>query len=428
MKKKFFHSILIAVLAGNVLVGSRIFSASALESEGDDLYENLEIFAEALHMVNTQYYGGAELTFQDLIRSALKGMLGDLDPHSEFMDPVKYQKLQEETEGEFGGLGIRITLEESYVTVVAVLEGSPALKAGVEAGDRIYRIEGKDAKNITSAEAANQLKGKPGTPVKVTFYRPSIDQTYDVELKRDVIKMDTVGDIRGGNEYPLLDGDIGYVRLEQFGEQTSSDLKKALERMEKKGMKSLVLDLRDNPGGLMDQAARVCEMFTKEGQLIVSTEARDHVVGSEYRSGGGKKYKIPLLVLVNGGSASASEIVAGCLQDLGAAYILGEQTFGKGSVQRIMPLADGSALRLTTAKYFTPSRRIIHANGITPDTIVPLSSQESAAVKALPSPSESSGNSVEANEILPNLDRQLQRAVDMLKGISIVQGRGKPAS
>ena len=428
MKKKFFHSILIAVLAGNVLVGSRIFSASALESEGDDLYENLEIFAEALHMVNTQYYGGAELTFQDLIRSALKGMLGDLDPHSEFMDPVKYQKLQEETEGEFGGLGIRITLEESYVTVVAVLESSPALKAGVEAGDRIYKIEGKDAKDITSAEAANQLKGKPGTPVKVTFYRPSIDQTYDVELKRDVIKMDTVGDIRGGNEYPLLNGDIGYVRLEQFGEQTSSDLKKALERMEKKGMKSLVLDLRDNPGGLMDQAARVCEMFTSEGQLIVSTEARDNAVGSEYRSGGGKKFKIPLLVLVNGGSASASEIVAGCLQDLGAAYILGEQTFGKGSVQRIMPLADGSALRLTTAKYFTPSRRIIHANGITPDTIVPLSSQESAAVKALPSPSESSGNSSEANEILPNLDRQLQRAVDMLKGISIVQGRGKPAS
>ncbi len=423
MKKKFLHGALILVLGLNAIIGARIFSETAQASEGDDVYENLEIFSEALFMVRTQYYGGDEMNYQDLIRNALKGMLGALDPHSEFMEPTKYKKLQEDTEGEFGGLGIRITVRDDYVTVVALVKDSPAEAAGVLPDDQIYKIEGKSAKNITSAEAANQLKGKPGTTVKVTFFRPKTQETFDVDLTRDVIKMDTVQDIQGGNEFPLLDGTVGYARLEQFGEQTSDDLADALKKMDEQGMTSLILDLRDNPGGLMDQAARVCEMFTEKGQLIVTTEGRDQTVGSEYRSGGGKKYKIPILILVNGGSASASEIVAGCLQDLGIAYILGEQTFGKGSVQRILPLQDGSALRLTTAKYFTPSRRLIHGNGITPDTIVTLSAEESAQVSMDLIRAVENGSDTGEKPFFSDKDRQLKRALDLLKGVTLVSGK-----
>lgn len=423
MNKRFLHGILILVLGINAFVGARIFSETAEAAQGDDVYENLEIFSEALFMVRTQYYGGDEMTYQDLIRNALKGMLGSLDPHSEFMDPSKYRQLQEDTEGEFGGLGIRITVRDNYVTVVALVKDSPAQAAGVQPGDQIYKIEGISAKNITSAEAADQLKGKPGTKVNVTFFRPSTQETFEVDLVRDVIKMDTVQDIKGNDLFPLLDDSIGYVRLEQFGEQTSDDLASALIKMEKQGMKSLIIDLRDNPGGLMDQAARVCEMFTDKGQLIVTTEGRDQSVGSEYRSGSGKKYKIPLLILVNGGSASASEIVAGCLQDLGLAYILGEQTFGKGSVQRILPLQDGSALRLTTAKYYTPSRRLIHGNGITPDTIVSLSTEEINQVNMSLMQDQLNDPESGKREIISPYDRQLQRAMDLLKGVSIVSGK-----
>src|SRR6266567_1511361 len=304
------------------------------------------------------------------------------------------------------------------------------LKAGILTGDRIIKIEGKSAEKLNLQDAVKRLRGVPGTDVNITVLRPSSGKAWDVKLTRAEIKVETVKDVNGRREFPLGEGHIGYVRLTQFGEQTSSELEDALKKLDKQGMQALVLDLRGNPGGLLDQAARVCEKFLPKNQLMVSTEGRRSDEHSEFRSSGrGSHPNLPLAILVNNGSASASEIVAGCLQDTTAtgvshSIIIGEQTFGKGSVQKILPLGDGSALRLTTAKYYTPSHKVIHEKGITPDIIVPMTPEEEEALFLRRSPGGLDGLKAEQQEkVLSVHDAQLERAEDVLKGITLYARR-----
>jgi carboxyl-terminal processing protease len=373
---------------------------------------------------------GQKLTYQDLVYAALKGMISTLDPHSEFMEPEKYKELQNDTQGAFGGLGIVIAMKDNYITVIAPMEDSPGFRAGILSGDRIVKIDGKSTEKLSLPDAVKYLRGEPGTDVQITVFRPSSNSMKDYKLTRAVINIDMVKDINGKKEFPLGDNKIGYVRLVQFGEKTSADLEAALKKLNKQGMQALVLDLRWNPGGLLEQAVDVCEKFLPKGELVVTTEGRNPSQNSVRRAmgRGDELHNMPMVVLVNLGSASASEIVAGCLQDLKRAIILGEKTFGKGSVQSIIPLAplpDGvSALRLTTAKYYTPSHKVIHEVGITPDIVVPMTEEQEreAQLKLTPGGVESLED-VDRAKLATARDPQLERAMDLLKGITLFTQR-----
>jgi carboxyl-terminal processing protease len=392
--------------------------------EDDDPYTNIKIFTSVLERIKNDYVEGNKFTYKELIQGALKGMLGMLDPHSEYMDPSQYEDLKNDTEGAFGGVGIVISVKDGYITVVSPMEDTPGFKAGILSGDRIVKIDGRSTEKMSLQDAVKKLRGKPGTEVVVTVYRPSTGETRDYKLVRAEIKVTTVKDINGKSEFPVDENYIGYIRITQFGERTSDDLENALKKLEAKNVKSIILDLRGNPGGLLDQAVGVCEKFLPRGTLVVSTEGQNASQKAEYRvTGRSKTRNYPLVVLVNGGSASASEIVAGCLQDLKRAVIIGEQTFGKGSVQSILPLNDGSALRLTTARYYTPSHRVIHEKGITPDIIVPMSEEEERDVFIKRTVMLETLDERERERLKNIRDPQLERAVDLLKGLQLFSQR-----
>jgi carboxyl-terminal processing protease len=427
MKKRILYSLLVLLLGLNLFVGAQIYFTSAQAAEKNNLYQQMDLFVRVLEKVRQEYVDGDKVSYQELIYGALRGMLSTLDPHSEFMEPAKYEDLRNDTEGSYGGVGLVISLRDNILTVVSPMEDTPAFKAGVLAGDKIIRIEGKSTEKMSLSDAVKRLKGEAGTSVHLTIARPTLPQPKDVTLTRAVIKLDTVKDIDGHRNFPLSDNKIGYIRLVQFGEQTASDLQDALRKLKKQGMEGLILDLRNNPGGLLDQAVKVCELFIKRGELIVSTEGRGAQSDAKYVSRGRDQYpELQLVILVNGGSASASEIVAGCLQDRGRAFIMGEQTFGKGSVQSIMPLQDGSALRLTTAKYYTPSHKVIHEKGITPDSLIPMSTEEEEALFLKRVPGGLDGLDEERkDQVLNARDIQLDRATDFLKGMLLFRDRAQ---
>ncbi len=430
MKRRVLYGILLGVLSVNLFVGAQVYLSNVQAAEKDDALPNLRLFSTVLDRVRQEYVDGDKLSYQELIYGALKGMLSTLDPHSEFMEPSKYDDLKKDTQGEFGGVGIVISTKDSYITVVAPMEDTPGFRAGILTGDRIVKIDGKSTEKLSLTDAVKRLRGLPDTEVTITTYRPSSGQFKDYTLTRAKIKVDTVKDLDGRREFPLSENKVGYIRLVQFGEATASDLEDAMCKLESKGAESIILDLRDNPGGLLDQAVQVCEKFLPAGQLIVSTEGRDAKTKSTYRGKGhGKHAALPVVVLVNNGSASASEIVAGCLQDATSqrvckALVVGEQTFGKGSVQSILPLQDGSALRLTTAKYYTPSHKVIHEHGITPDITVPMSDEEMRDVLLKRTPGGIESLAERDQERVKNArDLQLERAMDLLKGISLYTKR-----
>jgi carboxyl-terminal processing protease len=430
MKRRLMYGSVIAALLLNLVIGTRIYLSSAHAAEPkDSVYPNLELFASVLEKVRTEYVDGQKLTYHDLVYSALKGMIDSLDPHSEFMDPDEYQELQSDTEGEFGGLGLVVTMKDSYVTVVTPMDDTPGFRAGILAGDRIIKINGRSAEKLPLPDAVKLLRGEPGTQVTVTIQRPSSGLTRDFTLTRAVINLDMVKDIDGKKEFQLGPDKIGYIRITQFGDNTSDELEAALKKLKAQGMKALILDLRGNPGGLLDEAVGVCSKFLPRGQLVVTTEGRNPEQNSTRRAEGhGDELKgMPMIVLVNLGSASASEIVGGCLQDLRRAVILGEKTFGKGSVQSIFPLDDGSALKLTTAKYYTPSHRVIHEHGIMPDVIVPMSDEEEAALTYKRSPGGLTAlNPQERARVEKIQDVQFERAADLLKGILLYTKLSNP--
>lgn len=429
MNRRILYGFLLVALGVNLFFGAQVYIYSARASQKDDPYENYKLLADVLEKVRQEYVDGDKLTYQDLIHGALKGMLNSLDPHSEFMDPEKFDELKKDTEGEFGGVGIIVQLsKDKLLTVVTPMEDTPGYRAGILPQDQILKIDGKNTTRIELEDAVKELRGEPGTSVSLTLRRPSTGQVKEYKLERAIIKVDTVKDINDKRDFPILANGIGYVRIIMFGEKTSDELDKGLQKLNGEGMKALIIDLRDNPGGLLDQAEQVCEKFVPRGQLIVSTEGRGPSPISEYHANGhGKRIDLPIVVLVNGNSASAAEIVSGCLQDLQPithAIVVGEQTFGKGSVQSILPLADGSALRLTTAKYYTPSHKVIHEHGITPDIVVPMSQEDEADLRYRHAPGAVDMLDAKDRErILAIHDKQLERAEDLLKGVLLYAKR-----
>ncbi|OGL13231.1 MAG: peptidase S41, partial [Candidatus Rokubacteria bacterium RIFCSPLOWO2_02_FULL_73_56] len=366
-------------------------------------YEQLKLFTEVLSIVQNQYVD--EVPPKELIYSAIKGTLRGLDPHSSFLDPDSYREMQVETTGSFGGLGIEITLRDDVLTIVSPIEGTPAYRAGLQTGDRIVKIDGLSTKDMQLQDAVKRMRGRPGTKVMITVVREGWTEPKDVEIVREQIRVHSVrtADLGGG---------VAYVKLRQFQEQTPPDLAAALEKAAKGGMKALLLDLRNNPGGLLTAAVEVTEEFVEDGKLVVYTEGRVRNQNMRFSAHAKKSYpRLPMVVLVNQGSASASEIVAGALQDWGRAIIVGTQTFGKGSVQTIIPLSDGSGLRLTTAKYFTPKGRSIHGKGITPDIIVELPKEPANRDRKPP---------LDPMEDLKK-DIQVQRALDVIKTMRIIE-------
>lgn len=427
MKRRVIYGLVIVALGLNFVIGACVYftSAHAQAAEKDAAYSNIELFSFVMEKVRKDYVDGQRLSYQDLVYGALKGMLNTLDPHSEFMDPEKYKELQNDTQGAFGGLGIIVQLKDGFITVVAPMTNSPGYRAGLQSGDRIVKIDGKSTEKMGLEDAVKNLHGEPGTQVRLTIFRPSSNQTKEIQLARAVINVDMVTDVNGRKEFKLGENKVGYVRLVQFGEKTSDDLEAALKKLKKQGLQGLVLDLRWNPGGLLEQAVDVCEKFLPRGQLVVTTEGRNSNQNSRrFAAGHDELNGLPIVVLVNLNSASASEIVAGCLQDLKRAIILGEKSFGKGSVQSIIPLQDGSALRLTTAKYYTPSHKVIHEEGITPDILVHPSVEEDQAAFVRHSPGGlDSLEETERHRVLNTHDPQLDRAIDLLKGITLFAQR-----
>jgi carboxyl-terminal processing protease len=327
----------------------------------EDTYENLRTLIQAMSLIRANYVDEAKIKQQDLVYGAIKGMVGTLDPYSQFMDPQSYKDMKQDTQGSFGGLGIEIAIRDNVLTVISPIDGTPAQRAGVQPGDMIMKINGETTDGLSIMDAVHKMRGPAGTKCVLTLRRAGDEEWFDLTIIRDIIQIHSV-------RYELLSGQIGYIRITEFMEHTGEDFERALKDLQSRGMKGLVLDLRNNPGGLLNMAAEISEYFVPQGRLLVYTEGRNQNQNMRFFSTAKRPYNNgPLAVLVNQGSASASEIVAGALQDWNLGLIVGEKTFGKGSVQTIMPLNDGSALRITTARYLTPKGRLIHGNGITPD-------------------------------------------------------------
>ncbi|NIA20322.1 MAG: PDZ domain-containing protein [Xanthomonadaceae bacterium] len=368
---KSFLSLICLMLLVMVSLNITLMGGDSAAKEDDIPYENIKKFTDVLSLVQKYYVEPVDS--KKLIYGSIKGMLSDLDPHSSFMPPEMFKEMQVETQGSFGGLGIEITIRDGVLTVVSPIEDTPAFKAGIKAGDRILKINDELSKNMTLMEAVRKMRGPKGTKITISIMREGLSELKEVDIVRDIIKIASV-------KSKSLAAGIGYIRLTQFQERTTADMIKKIDELKKDGpLKGLVLDLRNDPGGLLNQAVRVSDYFLKSG-LIVYTDGRLKNQNMKYYAhDDGTEGDYPIVVLVNGGSASASEIVAGALQDHKRAVIMGTPSFGKGSVQTIIPLDDGAAIRLTTALYYTPSGRSIQAKGIKPDITV----EEGVLVKKL---------------------------------------------
>lgn len=424
----FFLGILIAFIAFN--------SLHQKVSAKEKTYESLKIFTEVLSLVESNYV--EDVPSKQLVEGAINGMLKSLDPHSAYMSPEVFKEMQVETEGQFGGLGIEITIKDEQLTVVSPIDDTPAHRAGIKAGDKIIKINGTSTKNITIMEAVKKLRGPKGTKVTITVLSEGEVEPREITITRDIIKIKSV-------KQDLFDGKIGYVKIRSFQKTTDEELDKALADLEKNNIEGLILDLRNNPGGLLQQAVGVSDRFLPGGDLIVYTKGRKKDQNMRFMSNDkGAHLKYPVVVLVNAGSASASEIVAGAFQDLDRAIVLGTTTFGKGSVQTIIPLSDGSGLRLTTAKYYTPKGRLIQGKGIVPDIIVEDKPIKTAKLEDKEKPKrtirekdlknhlkgeETPGGEKEIKPVeISKDDPQLERAIGLLKGWEIFKGTiKKPA-
>ncbi len=420
MSKKIF--VLAAVLLALLGICTRGISQDAAQNK-KDLYSQVELFSYALTTIQSEYVDPK--TPKDLIYGALRGMLSSLDSHSQFMDPDEYKDLKTETAGKFGGLGIEIAMKDGLLTVIAPLEDSPAWHAGIKAGDRIVKIDHDVTRDMDLDDAVKKLRGEPGSKVMISVLRESDASVHDFNITRRIIQVDDV------KEPHIVDEHIGYVRLTEFRENSYRELHQAMENLKAQGADSLILDLRNNPGGLLEVASKIAQDFLPAGQVIVSTKGRhaseDFTAKSDNHNGDFLNW--PVVVMINQGSASGSEIVAGALRDNKRAVLVGVKSFGKGSVQSVIPLPDGSGLRLTTAKYFTPSGVCINGIGITPDVVVEehgsredsdkkADKENNQDIDAVFSKLEHQEDKIKMSK-KDQADVQLQSAINVIKGMKI---------
>jgi carboxyl-terminal processing protease len=401
-----------------------------------DSFRQLKLFGDVYERVRAEYV--EEVSEKQLIESAINGMLTSLDPHSSYLDSEKYRDMQVQTRGEFGGLGIEVTMENGLVKVVSPIDDTPASKAGVQPGDLVTHIDGEPVMGMSLSEAVEKMRGPVDSKIDLRLLRKGRDEPFDVSLNRAVIKISPVR--------ARVEGDVAYVRLTTFNEQTASEMTEKLAETTGKignGLTGIVLDLRNNPGGLLDQAVAVADAFIDKGEIVSTRGRRPDSVQRFNARPGDIAEGIPMVVLINGGSASASEIVAGALQDQRRAIVMGTQSFGKGSVQTIMPLAGEGAIRLTTARYYTPAGTSIQAKGITPDIEVHQANVETldddpgrreADLRGrlkndqVPDGPQSAAQPPEMGEPTDGKDYQLARALDLLRGISLYEGRATAGS
>ncbi len=385
----------------------------------DRAYDQLKMLVEIMGIVKDNYVDEKEN--KELLTSAIKGMIGNLDPFSQFLEPQEFKEMKTETEGQFGGLGIRIAIRDNVLTVVTPLPGTPAYKLGILPGDKIIKIEGDSTQGVSINEAVRRLRGAPGTKVNITILREGVNEPIEYTITRDIIKIESI-------RSKMLSDSVGYVKINEFSGNTAKDIKKSLSDLTDKKMKYLVLDLRNNPGGLLDIAVDVCKEFLPSDKLIVYTKGRKQNAFREYRTGKSSDYvKVPMAVLINRGSASGSEILAGALQDHKRAIIVGTESFGKASVQAVFPLADGNAIRITTAKYYTPSGRMIHRDektkegGIKPDVTVAVMRETEVKLQQQSEEIYAPGKEPESAIKDKVEDDVLKRAIELLKVSEILQ-------
>ena len=402
------------------------FPTAAPAAGNEETFRQLELFGDIFERVRSFYVD--ETADKELIEAAINGMLQSLDPHSSYLNEESFRDMQVQTRGEFGGLGIEVTMEQGFVRVVSPIDDTPAARAGIEAGDLITHLDGETVLGLNLADAVDKMRGRVGSDIKLTVRREG-REPFDVTVTRDVIRIQSVRS--------RVEGNVGYLRITTFNEQTDVGVKREIDKLKAElgdKMIGLVLDLRRNPGGLLDQAIKVSDAFLERGE-IVSTRGKDEDDAQRFNAKTGDIINgLPMVVLINGGSASASEIVAGALQDHRRGVIMGTQSFGKGSVQTIMPIPGHGAMRLTTAAYFTPSGRSIQKTGVTPDIIVQQARIETTAERARIREEDlrnardgdkaepAAANAKPAVPAAPT-DYQLARAVDLLKGISLYNVR-----
>ncbi len=424
MKRKFGLTLLILVLGITTAV-----AISLTQKEKDATFKELEIFGDALHIIQSHYV--EDVKARDLIYGALSGMLSSLDPYSQFLEPEDYKELLVDTQGQFGGLGIEISIKDGLLTVISPLENTPAQKAGVKAGDRIVKIEDELTRGINLTDAVKKLRGEPGTKVTITILREKTGKVFDVEITRDII---SIKDIRTAE---ILKENVGYIALSEFRDDTAKELDKIIGELKAKGADAFILDLRNNPGGLLESAVEVSSRFLAPGKLVVYTlDKEDTKVDYDSYKSGQHITEEPLVVIVNEGSASGSEIVAGCIQSYHRGIIVGTTTFGKASVQTVLPLSDGAALRLTTARYYTPDGILIQDEGIKPDIQIEQQEVPDEATKEeqvfkeieekekeKEKEKKEKDEKADKKEEMLQTDYQLIRALDLIKGMLIITAK-----
>jgi carboxyl-terminal processing protease len=409
--------------------------SAAVPDKPDDSYQYTLLFARVLQLIRQDYVDPDKVSYKDLTYAALRGMLSSLDPHSQFLDEDSFQDIQRETKGVFSGLGIIVGVKDGGLVILSPMEDSPGGRAGLMPGDRILKIDGENTEKMTLAAAEKALKGEPGEKAELTLLRPvpkapAGGTVFEVTLTRETIQVASIKDPHLLPASMAGPDKIGYVRIEEFSENTSDELDAALTGLEQAGIQGLVIDLRNNPGGLLDSAVDVAGKFVPPDTVIVSTKGRTPDQSQDFRARAQREHPdYPIALLINGYSASGAEIVAGALKDLNRAILVGETTFGKGSVQTVQPLGNGVGLRLTMAKYYTPSKRTIHEVGVSPDIEVPISDAEERRIILAESKRPLSPD--EQVEAAKAVDRQLERAVGALRSILVYrerQGALKPVS
>ena len=426
MKKRLVQGLVVTLVAFNVVVGLRVYTAIGAQEKDDTGYGSIAVFARALQLIRQDYVDEHKVSYEELTHAAMRGMLNSLDPHSQFMESRDFKGMQDDTNSRFGGLGISIVQREGNIVIVTAMEDTPAFKAGLLPNDQIVKIDGQSLEKADLNDAIKMLRGDPGQKVVLTILRPTTKEIKDYTIVRENIRVASVKDAKILPAELTGDYKIGYARITQFNVPTAEELGKKLDDLEAKGMQAFVLDLRYNPGGLLNSAVDVTGQFLPPNTVVASTEGRVPSQSRSYRTADKIKPRprYPLAVLINGGSASGSEIVAGALKDLNRAILVGETTFGKGSVQSVIQLQDGSAMRLTTAKYYTPSKQVIHEHGVTPTIRATLTSEQERQLMF--QRREDLSADPERKEAANFRDTQLERAVDALKGVMIYADKTGP--